>query len=71
MSQAMLSRVLQMAKPASSNLRAMTKTIHYLPCVFNAVQRQQQVKGYVPHSSLESECYKQECGEIMLCTYVN
>ena len=65
----MLSRALQMAKPAMQQLEGDDKSyngiIHYLPCVFDAVQRQQQVKGCVPHSSWESERYKQEHGEIM------
>ena len=39
--------------------------IHYLPCIFDAIQWQQQVKGCVPHTSLDSEHYKQECGEII------
>ena len=58
-----------MAKPAIQQLEDNDKnydsTIHYLPCVFDAVQRQQQVNWCVPHSSLESECYKQERREII------
>ena len=68
-SQAMLSRALQMAKPAMQQLEGVNKdyngTIHYLPCIFDTMQRQQQVKGCIPHNSLESEQYKQECREIM------
>lgn len=69
MLQAMLSMALQTAKPAMQQLQGEDKnyngTIHYLPCIFNAVQRQQQVKGCMPHRSLESERYKKECREIM------
>ena len=39
--------------------------IHYLPCVFNTVQWQQQVIGFIPHHSMESDLYKTEHGEIM------
>ena len=65
----MLSQALQMAKPAMQQLEGEDKSYngasHYLPCVFDIVQCQ-QVKGWVPHHSLESECYKKECSKIML-----
>ena len=76
-SHAMLSRALQTAKPAMQQLEGDNKsyngTLHYLPCVFNTVQQQQQVKGCVPHHSMESECYKKECTEIIraLQSYVH
>ena len=58
-----------MAKPAMQQLEGGNKNyngaIHYLPCIFDTVQRQQQVKGCMPYSSLESERYKKECREIM------
>ena len=61
-SQAVLSRVLQMAKSTMQQLEGDNKnyngTVHYLPCIFDAVQRQQQVKGCMPHSSMESDHYK-------------
>ena len=65
----MLSRALQMAKPAMQQLegndKSYNRALHYLPCVFNTMQHQQQVKGWVLHHSMESECYKKEHGEIM------
>ena len=64
MSQVMLSKALQMVKPAMQQLEGNDKsyngTSHYLPCVFDTVQHQQQVKGWVLHHSLESECYNKE-----------
>ena len=58
-----------MAKPAMQQLEGDNKSyngaLHYLPCVFDTVQWQQQVKGCVPHHSMESNCYKKECTEIM------
>ena len=67
-SEVMLSRALQMAKPAMQQLEGNDKSYngasHYLLCVFHTVQHQ-QVKGWVPHHSLESECYKKEHSEIM------
>ena len=58
-----------MAKLAMQKLEGDNKNyngaIHYLPCVFDTAQCQQQVKGCVPHSSLESEHYKQECAKII------
>ena len=68
-SYAMLSRALQMAKPAMQQLEGDNKSfngaMHYLPCVFDTVQHQQQVKGCVPHHSMESDHYKKERAEIM------
>ena len=65
----MLSQAIQMVKPAMQQLEGVNKdyngTIHYLPCIFDTMQRQQQVQGCIPHNSLESEHYKQECREIM------
>ena len=39
--------------------------LYYLPCIFDMVQLQQQVKGCVPHHSMESVHYKKEHAEIM------
>ena len=69
MSLTMLSRALQTVKPAMQQLEGEDKSyngaLHYLQCVFETVQQQQQVKGCVPHHSMESDCYKTECAEIM------
>ena len=58
-----------MAKPAMQQLEGDDKNyngaIHYLPCIFDAIQWQQQVKGCVPNTGLDSECYKQEHREII------
>ena len=81
-SKVMLNLALQMVKPARQQLEGDNKsynsTIHYLPCIFDAVQQQQQVKRCVPHTGLDSKCYKQEstiwkCGEIIcnLQTYAH
>ena len=68
-SHAMLSRALQMVKPAMQQVEGDDKSyngaLHYLPCVFDTVQWQQQVKGCVPHHSMASGHYKKECTEIM------
>ena len=68
-SQVMLSKALQMAKPAMQQLEGDDKsyngTSHYLLCVFNTMQHQQQVKGWVLHHSLESEHCNKECSEII------
>ena len=64
-----LSQALQMAKPAMQQLEGNDKSfngaLHYLLCIFDMVQHQQQVKGCVPHHSLESDHYKKEQAEIM------
>ena len=66
-----------MAKLAMRQLEGDNKNyngaIHYLPCVFDTAQCQQQVKGCVPHSSLESEHYKQGRAKIIrnLQSYVH
>ena len=66
-----------MAKLAMEQLQGDNKSynsaIHYLSCIFNAVQWQQQVKGCVPHTGLDSERYKQESREIIcnLQTYAH
>ena len=65
----MLGRVLQTAKPTMqqlvSNNRAYNSAIHYLPCMLDMVQQQQQVKVCVPHNSLKSDQYKKEHEEIV------
>ena len=69
MSYAMLSWALQTVKPVmqqfEGNDKSFNRAMHYLPCVFDTIQHQQQVKGCVPHHSMESDRCKKEWAEIM------
>ena len=55
----------QLCNSLKAMTRATMETSHYLPCVFNTVQHQQQVKGWVLHHSLKSKCCNKECSEII------
>ena len=60
----MRTRALRCAVPAMQELEGEQKdfigTSHYLMTVFESVQRQQTVKGVLPHTQLESERYLAE-----------